>query len=420
MTAAYNFVINTGAVVADTSTLLADVQAEYKAALGQTLNLAASTPQGTLIAAEVIARTNVMQNNAEVANMTNPDLSYGTFLDAICSLLGITRGTNQSTVGTPVVMTTTVPNVTIPAGSRVQTTNGDIFVTAAAVTLAIPGTINATIQSQQYGAIPLPVGSLTILDGTIGWASAAVTGGTVVTLGALALQDAQLKNLRRQTLAQQGIGSSAAILAAILSVPNVTSAQVVENNTGATGVVNGVNFTLSNAMWVCVAGTPTDAALAQALYSAHNGGCPWDYGTSSGNAVGSPNGKPATDPATGLIYNVKWTTPVLYDCYVNITVHQAQSVASPIPAVQNAIMNYATGQEQGENGLVIGANVSAFEVAGAVARQLPGVYVKSCMVACVTHGSAAPSYPSGYTSEFVMSQFGLAVLAIGNIQVTPV
>jgi hypothetical protein len=166
-----------------------------------------------------------------------------------------------------------------------------------------------------------------------------------------------------------------------------------------------------------VDGTATNAAVAQALYNAHNGGCPWDFGTSSGVAVNSPNGVAAIDPATGLIYNAKFTNPALYDCYINITVHQANSVSSPSPAVQNAIVNYATGQEQNESGFVIGANVSAFEAAGAVARQLPGIYVKACSVACVPHGSAAPSYPSAYVPEFVMPMFGRAVLLLNNVTV---
>lgn len=418
MTATYQYLTDTGTITAQTADLLADVQAEFQNALGENINLAANTPQGTLIAAETIARTNVMLNNAELANMANPDLAYGTFLDAICSLLGVSRGTNQSTIGSVVTFVGIgTPPTVIPAGSRVSTANGDIFVTVSAITIPSGGTTTGTIQSKQYGAIPLPTGALTILDGTIGWASASVTGGTVVTLGATALTDGQLKVLRQRQLAIQGVGSSAALMAAIMSVPNVTSALVVENNTGATGTVNGVTFTLPNAMWVCVAGTATNAAIAQALYNAHNGGCPWDYGTSSGTPVGSPNGEPAIDSATGLTYNVKWVTPILYDCYVNITVHQADSTATLSTAVQTAIMNYALGEEQGEPGLVVGANVSAFEMAGAVARQLPGVYVKACLVACVTHGSSAPSYPSAYSTEVVMNKFWLANLSEGNITV---
>jgi Baseplate J-like protein len=417
MTAVYTYITDTGTIVEDTTDLLTDVQGEWTAALGSALDLEASTPQGTLIAAETLARTNVMKNNADLANVINPNLSYGVYLDAICALTGMTRGQNMYTTCSGVSIAGNA-STSIPAGNRVQTENGDIFTIQSAVAIASNGTATATIQSQELGDIPVPTGRLTILDGVIGWGSATVLGTSLTTPGTLALTDPQLKNARIQQLATLGVGSSAALVAAASAVPGVTSVQVVENNTGAVGTVNGVTFTLPNAMWICVAGNPTAAQVAQALYNAHNGGCPWDFGGAGmGTPVNSPNGTAATDPATGLTYNVKFTTPILYDCYVNITVHQGQSSSSPAQAVQNAIMQYATGQEEGEVGLVVGADVSAFEMAGAVARQLPGLYVKACSVACVTHGSAAPAYPGGYSTEVIMNNFQQAVLQTGNITV---
>lgn len=412
----YKYITDTGAIVADTATLLTEVQNEYKTALGATLDVAASTPQGTLITGEVLARTEVMRNNAELANMINPNLAYGTFLDAIAYFLGISRGSDESTVGTSIEITGTNLTV-IPSGSRVSTADNDIFVTVGVVNIPIGGVTTATIRSQEFGEIPLPIGPLTIVDGTIGWGTAEVVVGSNVVLGSLAMKDPQFKNFRNQTLHNQGIGSSGAIASAALKVPNVTSVKVVENNTGAVGVVNGIDFTLPNAMWVCVAGTATDLEVANALYAAHSAGCPWDYGTASGTPVGSPAGIAVQDPATDLFYRVKWTKPILYDCYVNISVAQASSVTSAEPAVQSAIMAYANGELQGEPGFVIGVNVSAFEVAGAVSRQLPGLYTKNCAVCVLPAGSPPPVYPAGFVTEFVMDMFGQATLNINDITV---
>lgn len=417
MTTTYDFILDTGTIVADTSSIQTDVGTEWKNALGANLDTDASTSQGTLITAETLARTNVMRNNAEIANNFNPNYAYGTFLDAVCALLGISRGVNQPTIGSSVTITGN-NLTTVQSGSRVQTSAGDIFTVVAPVTIGITGTALVQLKSQASGNIPLPVGSLTILDGTIGWGSASVTVATTVVLGTLALKDGALKNRRNQQLAQQGTGSSAAIMAAVYGVKNVTSAQVVENNTGVAGVVNGVTFTKPNAMWVCVAGTPDQNELAQALYAAHAGGCPWDFGAAGNGLPFNPTtGVLATDPSTGLTYYVMWTTPILYDCYVSITIRQSGNVSSPQNAVQNAIIAYANGQETGEPGLVVGASVSAYEMGGAVVRQLPGMYVKSCSIACVPNGSAAP-LPGAYIPEFVMAPFGQAVLSIGNIAVT--
>lgn len=414
---AYTYVIDTGTVVADTSTLLSDVEQEFRLALGANINVAPSTPQGTLIAAETLARTSVMKNNAELANTINPNLSYGTFLDAICALMGIDRGSDQSTVGTGVKITGTAGTVIID-GSRVRTANNDIYSIVGDVTIPISGETTATFKSEAPGPIPLATGLMTIIDGTIGWGTAEVVVTTTVTLGVLALQDPQLKNKRVLQLAKQGVGSSAAIKAAVLGVANVTSVNVVENNTGAAGLVNGIDFTLPNAMWVCVDGTPDEADVAAALYAAHSAGCPWDFGdTGNGTPVNPPDGVVTIDPATGLNYNAKWVTPILYDAYVHTIINQGNTPTSQVPAIQNAIMSFATGQEQGEQGFVIGASVSAFEVAGAVARQLPGLYIRNCAVAVVPAGDPPPVYPGDYVTEFVMPQFGRAVLQINRIVV---
>lgn len=418
LSASYVYTLNTGVISVDTTDLLTEVETEFQTAFGATLNVDASTPQGTLIAAETTARTSVMKNNADIANMQNPNLAYGTFLDAVCSLLGIGRGANLSTVATGVSVTGTA-DTPIAAGSQIETPNGDIFELVNEVTIPVGGTGTGTFQSLEYGSIPFPVGNMTIIDGTIGWGGVSCTDSTVITPGAAVYTDPQLKNMRNKQLAIQGTASAAAIYANLLAVPNVTSCMVVENNTGQTAEpVNGVTFTKGSAIWTCVSGTASPSAIAAAMYAAHNSGCPWDYGaTGMGTPVNSPNGTTVTDPNTGLPYQVLSTTPIFYDAYVNISVHQTAAQAPGATAIADAIVAYADGQEQGESGFIVAANVSAFEVSGSVIRQYPGLYVKACMVAVVPAGSAAPTYPTDYSYEWVAGQFEEANLAVGNVTV---
>jgi hypothetical protein len=417
MSASYTYLLDTGTISIDTTDLLTDVETEWLNAFGATLNTDASTPQGTMIASETTARTSVMKNNAELANMQNPNLAYATFLDATCALLGIERGDNQSTVAQGVTITGNA-ETNWAAGSRVATTNGDVFQLLNAITIPTGGSTSATFQSQAYGSIPFPIGNLEIIDGEIGIGSVSCTSSTTVTPGATQLTDPQLKNQRNQQLAVQGTASAAAVYANLLNVPNVTSCQVVENNTGSAGSVNGITFTKGSALWVCVAGTPSPAAVAAAMYAAHNSGCPWDFGGSGmGTPVQSPNGVLTQDPITGASYYVLYTTPIMFDVYVNISVHQTPEQSPGGPNIQSAILSYASGQEQGEPGLVAGASVNAFEMGGTVVRQYPGLYVKSCQVACVPAGNPAPSFPSAYVYEFVMQRYQQGNLQIGNITV---
>ena len=415
----YNYIIDTGVIVPDTSTILSNVQDEYRASLGQNLNVDPATPQGALIAAETLARTGVIKNNAQLANQINPEQSTGVFLDGVCNLLGIARGQNQSTTASGIRVTGN-STVSVNAGARVQTSDGDVFLIATSFTIPVSGVLNnVEIVSAEYGMIQVPPGQMTILDGTIGWGTIEmVPGQTLVVDGSTSMKDPKLRNFRNQRLATQGVGSSAAIRAAALGVANVTSCQVVENNTGQHATaINGVPFTLDNGMWVCVAGTPNADDLAMALYKAHQGGCPWDYGASAGVPVEAPLGHKVVDESSLQPYYVKWTTPVEYDGYVHIEVRQSNTVADPESAVRNAILEYVTGQEDGELGLVVGAGFSAFEIAGSVSRQLPGMYVSLCKVAYVPRGAAAPVYPAGFDYNFDMQMWDQISMLSGNIQV---
>ena len=97
--ASYNYVTNTGVVVADTSATLTEVETEFKDVFGQDLVTDAETPEGAWINAEVTSRQSVARNNAAIANQINPNLAGGVFLDALWALTGgQRRAATRSTV----------------------------------------------------------------------------------------------------------------------------------------------------------------------------------------------------------------------------------------------------------------------------------------------------------------------------------
>lgn len=415
MTAEYLYSTETGAINVDTEDLLDDVRTEFRNALGRSLNVDANTPQGTLIGAEVIARNAVMRNNAEYGNLINPNLSFGKFLDAICAFTDVDRGENRSTIVSGVYLEGN-PNTSIAAESRVQTDGGKIFHLVENVEIGASGSVTVTIRSAEYGDIPAGPQALTIIDGTVGWGAARIIPSSVVSVGSVAMKDGRLKNARNKRLANQGIGSSAAIMAAVLAVPNVFSANVIENNTGETGEHYGIDFNYTSGMWVCVAGNPVAEEVAAALYRAHHGGCPWDFG-GDGQGIPVNGGVEVADPSTGIRYLVKYTQAIDYDTYVNVIVKRGPSAANATLAIQNAIVAYADGNIDGESGFEVGQPVSAFDIAGAVSAQLPGLYIKSVKIACVLAGSPPPE-PDDYTFEFITPMWGFPSTAAGNILVT--
>lgn len=415
MSADYKFTNETGVITVDTSDLLTDVTQEWKDALGEGLDTDASTPQGTLIQDETLARTSVMKNNAELSSVINPSYSYGTFLDSVSALTGTERGKNTNTVARQVVFEGNAGKV-VPAGSRIRTSNGDIFTVQSDVTLT-GSPVRGVIQSVAYGYIPVPLEEFTIVDGLIGWGAVRADSLTTVVPGGTQLKDPALKVARKRRLYQQGVASLGAIYGRLLALDGVTSVMAIENDTGAAGTVRGIDFSTANGVWVCVAGTASDSSIAATLFLAKQGGQPWDYGANGqGVNVGAPNGVLVTDPSSKLPYFVKFTRSVKYDGYVNIQVKQGTSIATA-EDIKQAILNYAAGLMNGEEGMVVGASLSAFELGGAVSQTYPGLYVKKVTVAVVAQGATPPA-PGAYSDEYTAFPYDEVQIDKGFIQVS--
>ena len=149
---AYDYLTSSGIIVADTSTTLNEVQAEYQTAFGADLDLTPSTPQGLMISAETLDRSLNASLLAEVGNQINPNLATGVWLDAICALFDISR-----IAATPTTVTATLIGTNgtlIPSGTRAQTTAGDIFQLITDTNIVTGGTVDAIFQSEIFGAIP--------------------------------------------------------------------------------------------------------------------------------------------------------------------------------------------------------------------------------------------------------------------------
>jgi hypothetical protein len=123
---AYSYLTTTGTIIPDTADLKAEVQAEFRAALGSDLSIEDETPQGVLIVGEVQSRSAAAANNAALANQINPDVSGGVFLDALSALSGLQRAAATVTVVSGVELTG-VPGTVIPTGTRARTSAGDVF-----------------------------------------------------------------------------------------------------------------------------------------------------------------------------------------------------------------------------------------------------------------------------------------------------
>ena len=335
---------------------LTDTQSEYLTVFGQDLDLDPSTPQGVLITAEALARTEVVQNNAALANQINPNVAGGVFLDAIMALTGIQR-TAQTQTQVPGVTVAGVAGTVIPAGSQAQTAAGDLFYTLAQVTLPSGGSATVNFASVAFGPIPCGTNALNmVVSGVLGWET--VTNATAGTLGAATQSDQAARALRQNTLAFQGVSLAEAITSALYNVPGVTSLFFQENVAATTQTINGISM-VAHSVYACVEGG-SNTAVAAALLENKSSGCAWN-GSTTVNVI---------EPASGQTYSVSFDRPTSVGILVQVTTTNGNS-ASIIPAV----LDYANGAINGLAGFVVGADVSPFEIAGAIMSENPGYFI---------------------------------------------
>lgn len=393
----YDFVTATGVIVPDTADILETVRSEYRAAFGDDLDVSAETPQGVLITAETESRDAVARNNAELANQINPNEAGGVFLDSIWSLTGGARVRATRTLISAVDLAG-VPGTIVPQGARARLgPNGAEFELVSAVILT-GGAGTGTFQAVDAGAIPAPSGALnTLVSSVLGWET--VTNPQAGIIGANEETDIAARIRRRQTLAVQGVALPEAITSGLYNTSGVRSLTLRENTTNAPVTFEGVTLA-AHSVYACVDGG-TDDDVALTLLRKKSLGAGWNGGTTVN----------VTDPYSGQIYPVKFDRPTVRTIYVQVTVVTNGAAYPNIPElVRSAMVDYADGLIEGEAGFVVGGDVSPFELASAVNRQAPPLYVRSCRVSTDNVTFSAAEIP------MLINQKG--GLIAGNIAVT--
>ncbi len=363
--ATYDYINAGGVVIPDTSTVLADVEAEYKEVYGADFVVDSSTEQGREIDAEVTSRISVLRNNAKLANQINPNMAEGPFLDAVYALSNGERdGAERSTV---ICTLSGVRNTVIPKGSRVRDDNGEVWKLNSGAVIPSSGSVNASFFSVNYGPIEAASGEVnTIIDGTLGWET--VTNQTSATLGKFEQNDTSTRAQRLVELAGNARNNTYAIITAISKVENVASLSFRENSSSSTLIIDGVTMK-PHSTYVCVDGG-VNADIALAYYDARSGGTGFNGDTTV----------VVNDPESNQEISVQFDRPYEKPKMIRITV-KASVGSDPTSAVKDAVINYANGLTDGEHGFVVGADVSAFEIAGSVNYNVAGLFVSKCEIA---------------------------------------
>lgn len=392
--APYQYINVTGVIVPDTSDILSGVQVEYQVAFGSDLVITPDTPQGVLINAEALARTEVVNNNAAVANQINPNIAAGVFLDAILALTGMQRTAATQTLVAGVTLTG-IAGTVVPAGSQAQTAAGDLFTSLSAVTIGGGGSATVNFAAAAFGPVPCDANALTqIVTNVLGWET--VNNSTAGTVGQSTQSDVQARALRSNTLAFQGVSLAESITSALYNVSGVQSLTFQENVQATTQTINAISMS-AHSVYACVNGG-SDLDVAAALLENKSSGAGWNGGTSVS----------VIEPASGQTYTVQFDRPTPVEIAIQFT-----SPNAAIGDLQTAVSNYINGLVPNyPNGWVVGGAISAFEIAGAVLAQYPYMIlntVKTSLASSISYSTDVIPIPVNQIGFSLASDVTLVV-----------
>ena len=151
------------------------------------------------------------------------------------------------------------------------------------------------------------------------------------------MESATAFELRRQnSVGVNSYGYLGSILGALLSVPNVLDAYVVDNPLGTTATVGGVTLN-ANSVYACVNGG-TNAAVGLALWQHKAAGC--NYTGTTTVTVTDPNPFYTTPPT----YSVSFTIPTAISLYFMVTLKNNANVPNTaLASIQSAIISVISG-----------------------------------------------------------------------------
>ena len=361
----YKYIDTKGVILPDSEDVKKEVQDKFKEALGNDLCLQDATPQGRLIDIITQSRTEVLNICAAIANVINPNTSYGCFLDSICALTGcVRRKASRSSV---IAKLGGSAGTVVPANVQAVTTNGDIFYLENETTIGEDGTAEALFLSLEAGEIPCSAGSLTVVNTTVlGWET--VTNEAPATLGKNEESDTELKLRRLETL-YNGRGFIGDIQSRLSNVENIKSYVVRQNNKNHDVTLNNI-LLKPHSVYVCAHGG-SDLDIAKALYKSVPAGC--DY---TGNVKIN-----VQDEYNFQEYEVAFDRPSIIPIDVKIYLKKDTGTGDVTEAVRQAVVDYENGLVENVNGLSIGVNVSPFEIASAINIQVAGVFVSQVQIA---------------------------------------
>lgn len=375
----YNYVSGDSVIVPDTGSIRSQVNAEWQNAFGGTaLSVNPATPQGRIIEMSVVARTGTLETCAFVANQINIKNATGQFLDGVASLFAVNR--RGATKSYAACLCSGVPGTTIPAGSRVANTSGDIFVSQNDLTLGGNGSGTVYFYAEKTGAVPAALNTITaIITPVDGWETVVNNNAAAIFVGADKESDAVFR-ARVEKSRYSGAALLRSIDSKVRALDGVSGFALYENVTNVPQNIPNEDSTASSVNLdphsIClIINGGNDKEIAQALFDTKSAGCGY---TALDNSV-------TVDVAyEQRSYPVTFNRPAEVDVACQIRVKSNTYAGSNLAGdIRNAIVAWAAGEIPGVDGISIGTALSTFEIAAGISAQVPDVIINDVQIGLV-------------------------------------
>jgi len=324
-----------------------------------------------------------------VYNGQSPQSAAGVGLDTIVKINGIAR--LLPTHSTCLVTLVGAVGTVVTSGV-VSDTAGLLWSLPTPVTIPVGGVLTVTATAQDTGAITADIGALqTIVTPTFGWTS--VSNAAVAVVGNPVETDSDLRARQALSVALPSRTVLEGIVAAVLSVANVTRARGYDN---ATDVTNADGMPAHNIAIVAEGGT--DADVAYQIYLKKTPGAP-TYGTTTINETAD----------SGFVTPIKFFRPTLRPIDVAITVKALTGyTTATTAAIKAAIVVYLNSPQ-------IGDDIYVSSIYGAALSAQPSLTIPAfSVVACTAalHGGSLT------TSDIVLAFNEASQGLLANVTVT--
>lgn len=303
-----NFVDENGLTTQTLDEITTEITEGLKGVYGQDINVNPNSPDAQQINIYAQSKIDQLDLSRDVYNSFSPTLAQGRVLDERCAINGVKRqGATRTTVEVDI---TTDRNVTLQGINQstspftVADTTGNNFVLVDTVSLET-GLFTLLFQAQDEGAVEVQIGTITeIVTITLGVLSAN-NPNNAITQGVDQETDFQLRERRKKSVSLPSQGYLEGILAALLTVDDVTDAQVFENNTSATDS-NGIP---PHSLW-CIVENGLNDDIARQIYIKRSAGS----GMKGDVQVGIPQ-------SNGFDFQVFFDRPENVDLYIKATIN---------------------------------------------------------------------------------------------------